>query len=29
VTVTDLGRSTRWYSELLEQAAPILDEDKQ
>lgn len=28
VTVTDLGRSTRWYSELLA-AEPILDEDEQ
>jgi catechol 2,3-dioxygenase-like lactoylglutathione lyase family enzyme len=28
VTVTDLERSTRWYSELLA-AAPVLDEDEQ
>jgi glyoxylase I family protein len=28
VTVTDLERSTRWYSELLV-AAPVLDEDEQ
>jgi len=28
VTVTDLGRSTRWFSELLA-AEPILDEDEQ
>jgi glyoxylase I family protein len=28
VTVTDLGRSTRWYSQLLA-AEPVLDEDEQ
>jgi catechol 2,3-dioxygenase-like lactoylglutathione lyase family enzyme len=28
VTVTDLERSTRWYSELLA-AGPVLDEDEQ
>jgi glyoxylase I family protein len=28
VTVTDLDRSTRWYSQLLD-AAPVLDEDEQ
>ena len=28
MTVTDLGRSTRWFSELLA-AEPILDEDEQ
>jgi catechol 2,3-dioxygenase-like lactoylglutathione lyase family enzyme len=27
VTVTDLDRSTRWYSQLLG-AAPVLDEDE-
>ena len=28
VTVTDLERSTRWYSELFS-AAPVLDEDEE